>query len=33
MLNARGVKNVHALVGGWNQWVDEGNNVMKGAKP
>jgi 3-mercaptopyruvate sulfurtransferase SseA len=25
MLKERGVKNVRALRGGWNQWVSEGN--------
>jgi 3-mercaptopyruvate sulfurtransferase SseA len=32
MLQARGVKNVRALRGGWNQWVSEGNPVVKGPK-
>jgi 3-mercaptopyruvate sulfurtransferase SseA len=32
MLQARGVKNVRALRGGWNQWIDEKNPVVKGAK-
>jgi 3-mercaptopyruvate sulfurtransferase SseA len=30
MLQARGVKNVRALRGGWNEWVDAGNPVVKG---
>lgn len=30
MLDARGVKNVRALVGGWNQWIADGNKVVKG---
>jgi 3-mercaptopyruvate sulfurtransferase SseA len=25
MLQQRGVKNVSALVGGWNEWVKDGN--------
>ena len=29
MLKARGVKNVRALKGGWNQWVAEGNPTVK----
>jgi len=29
MLQARGVKNVRALRGGWNQWVSEGGRVVK----
>jgi len=32
MLQARGVKDVRALLGGWNQWVAEHNPVAKGAK-
>jgi len=27
MLKERGVKNIRALRGGWNQWVAEGNPV------
>jgi 3-mercaptopyruvate sulfurtransferase SseA len=27
MLKERGVKNIRALRGGWNQWVNEGNPV------
>ena len=29
MLKERGVKNVSALLGGWNTWVNEGNAVTK----
>jgi 3-mercaptopyruvate sulfurtransferase SseA len=29
MLAAQGVKNVRALLGGWNQWVSDGNPVTK----
>jgi 3-mercaptopyruvate sulfurtransferase SseA len=29
MLKERGVKNVRALKGGWNQWVAEGNPTVK----
>jgi 3-mercaptopyruvate sulfurtransferase SseA len=32
MLNQRGAKNVRALLGGWNQWVNDGNPVVKGEK-
>ena len=32
MLQARGVKNVRALLGGWNEWVNDRNPVVKGAK-
>ncbi len=32
MLQARGVKDVKALLGGWNQWVADGNRVAKGLK-
>jgi 3-mercaptopyruvate sulfurtransferase SseA len=32
MLKERGVKNVRALRGGWNDWVNEGNPVVKGEK-
>jgi 3-mercaptopyruvate sulfurtransferase SseA len=32
MLKERGVKNVRALRGGWNQWVSEGSPIVKGAK-
>jgi 3-mercaptopyruvate sulfurtransferase SseA len=30
MLQARGVKSVRALRGGWNEWVQAGNPVVKG---
>jgi 3-mercaptopyruvate sulfurtransferase SseA len=29
MLQARGVKNIRALRGGWNQWIKDGNPVVK----
>jgi len=29
MLKERGVKNVRALIGGWNTWVKEGNPVTR----
>jgi len=29
MLKERGVRDVRALVGGWNQWVADGNPVVK----
>jgi len=29
MLQARGVKNVRALRGGWNEWVSSGSPVVK----
>jgi 3-mercaptopyruvate sulfurtransferase SseA len=29
MLKDRGVANVRALAGGWNDWVNEGNTVEK----
>jgi 3-mercaptopyruvate sulfurtransferase SseA len=32
MLQARGVKNVRALLGGWNQRVNDKNPVAKGKK-
>ena len=32
MLTARGVKNVRALRGGWNDWVNAGNPIVKGTK-
>jgi len=32
MLQERGVKNVRALLGGWNEWVNDGNSVVKGTK-
>lgn len=30
MLQERGVKSVRALLGGWNEWVNDGNPVAKG---
>jgi 3-mercaptopyruvate sulfurtransferase SseA len=33
MLKERGVKDVRALLGGWNQWVSDGNQVVKGDPP
>jgi len=30
MLQARGVKDVRALLGGWNQWVADKNPVARG---
>jgi 3-mercaptopyruvate sulfurtransferase SseA len=32
MLEERGVKSVRALRGGWNQWINEGNPIVKGEK-
>ena len=32
MLKARGVKNVRALRGGWNDWFNAGNPVVTGSK-
>jgi 3-mercaptopyruvate sulfurtransferase SseA len=32
MLQQRGVKNVRALLGGWNEWVNGGNPVEKGTR-
>jgi 3-mercaptopyruvate sulfurtransferase SseA len=32
MLKERGVKNVRALQGGWNQWVGDGNPTVGGMK-
>ena len=32
MLKERGVKNVRALRGGWNEWVNAGNPIVKGPK-
>jgi 3-mercaptopyruvate sulfurtransferase SseA len=29
MLKERGVRNVRALRGGWNQWISEGNPTVK----
>jgi 3-mercaptopyruvate sulfurtransferase SseA len=33
MLKERGVKDVRALLGGWNQWVGDGNTVVTGDRP
>ncbi len=33
MLDARSVKAVRALVGGWNQWVAAGNKIVTGDRP
>jgi 3-mercaptopyruvate sulfurtransferase SseA len=32
MLQQRGAKNVKALLGGWNQWVNDHNPVVTGDK-
>jgi 3-mercaptopyruvate sulfurtransferase SseA len=32
MLKQRGVKDVRALRGGWNEWVSAGGSVVKGTK-
>jgi len=32
MLKERGVKNVRALTGGWNQWINDGNKIAEGNK-
>jgi hypothetical protein len=32
MLQERGVKNVRALLGGWNEWFNGGNPIAKGSK-
>jgi 3-mercaptopyruvate sulfurtransferase SseA len=32
MLQQRGVKNIRALVGGWNEWMKDGNPIVKGDK-
>ncbi len=32
MLKERGVKNVRALRGGWNEWVNAGNPIVKATK-
>jgi 3-mercaptopyruvate sulfurtransferase SseA len=32
MLKERGVKNVRALRGGWNEWINGGNPIVKGPK-
>jgi 3-mercaptopyruvate sulfurtransferase SseA len=31
MLKERGVKSVRALRGGWNEWVETGNPIVKGT--
>jgi 3-mercaptopyruvate sulfurtransferase SseA len=33
MLKERGVKSVRALIGGWNEWVKDGNKIVKGDRP
>jgi hypothetical protein len=33
MLKERGVKNVRALTGVWNDCVNDGNYVVKGDRP
>jgi 3-mercaptopyruvate sulfurtransferase SseA len=33
LLEKRGIKNVKALLGGWNDWVNDGNPVNRGEKP
>ena len=32
MLQARGVKSIRALRGGWNEWIASGNPVVKGSE-
>jgi 3-mercaptopyruvate sulfurtransferase SseA len=32
MLKERGVKDVRALLGGWNEWVAGGNRVVTGDR-
>ena len=32
MLQARGVRNVRALRGGWNDWVQAGSPIVKGGR-
>jgi len=32
MLKERGVKNIRALRGGWNEWIKDGNPVVKGSR-
>ena len=32
MLKERGVKDVRALKGGWNEWVNAGNPIVIGKK-
>jgi len=31
MLKQRGVTNVRALLGGWNEWVNDGNPTEAGS--
>jgi 3-mercaptopyruvate sulfurtransferase SseA len=31
MLKERGVRSVRALRGGWNQWVNDKNPIVKGS--
>jgi 3-mercaptopyruvate sulfurtransferase SseA len=33
LLQKRGVKNIKALLGGWNEWLKDGNPVKTGDKP
>ena len=33
VLRGLGITNVRALVGGYNEWVSEGNPVVKGPNP
>ena len=33
LLKERGVANVRALTGGWNDWVNDGNPVQSGREP
>jgi 3-mercaptopyruvate sulfurtransferase SseA len=33
LLQKRGVKNIKALLGGWNTWVADNNPVNRGDKP
>jgi 3-mercaptopyruvate sulfurtransferase SseA len=32
MLQQRGVKDIRALLGGWNQWINDGNKIVKGDR-
>jgi len=32
MLQQRGVKGIRALSGGWNQWINDGNKIVKGDR-
>jgi len=32
MLKAQGAKDVRALLGGWNQWVADGNPIATGGQ-